>query len=1084
MARPRRVWLRSAGVRRIRVLVAALAVFSSVLIAAVAIPAFAGSTGHMDLNGGYLRGPSASHGGDMEWVFHAKADSWSGSRQTVIARWQTASSDKAFRVQFTNDGSLQLVAKASNGSDYLWSTSKAELGLTNGKGKWFRVRLDRSVNNKSKVTFWTSNQAAATGFSNLSWGTAKGSDTEGTPFSWTSTSARWTIGAYKTGSSPFKGEIRAVRVYRGGYSSSGTKVVDVNFRNTTQASSDRKTWKGNVGDTWTVRGSGWSYVEPTDPPDDDGGGSSGGTGGGGTPSTAPGTPADDDKNSIDLPGSRGNYLRSSSFSHGGADMEFVFRAALNDWSDGVRQAIVSRWDGTGASGNSVKVQFTTDGSLQLIVKTTSGADQVYSAPLDDFLLQNGKAYWFRIRFDASRSGGSQTRFWASADTTFKKTADIVWGTAVVSTRSSTATPRSGTARWEIGSSDKGQANNLDGSIMFVRAFRNGWRGSGGNKFLDVDFRYTSDGSTTNKAWDTWADGTGRTWTVNGSGWDYDTTAPNPAAPPNQPPVAKKDTFTIDEGDNLSFTDSKLLSNDSDPDGDSLRLDSVATSSNLGGTITKSSGTYTFSPKSGTTGTDKFIYVLADDAGNTTIGTVQVDIQADAPSGYDITVSPGDDVQKLINDNSSGTSFFFRAGTYRRFSVQPKSGNVFVGANGAILTGAKVLTNWKQDGSRSYMSGQTQGSSNRSEGDSWGRCESGYDHCVYPEDVFVNGNTLWQVSSKSAVGSGKFYFDYGADRIYIGDNPSGKTVETSVSAHAFFGNAFNVTIKNFEIRQYANPGRQGAVNPRFGRTGSAGGNWNVTNNEIHHNHGWGIKIEHDFTIRGNNIHHNGQGGIGGVGDDLLIENNEIARNCISGFKCFGFEGGALKINSSTNATIRNNNVHDNFGHGLHFDIGSRNITFENNTVRNNEGVGIHYEISYDAKIRNNTVTGNGFHRDGSWGDPGIMVLSSRDVEVSDNQVRNNFLGILARQDSRTSVGVRNLYVHDNTIEMRDDAKTGLALTGTSNTSYFTSYNNRFRNNDYILHFSSSRKAFKWLGGDMTASSWKNAGQDTGGTFTYT
>lgn len=1083
MARPRRVWLRSVGSRRTKVLIAALAVFTSVLISSVAVPAIAGSTGSMDLGGAYLQGPSVAHGGDMEWVFWAKADNWTGSRQTVVARWQSATADKAFRLQFTNDGSLQLVAKASNGSDYLWSTSRDELGTSSGQGMWFRVRLDRSTNNQSKVTFWSSDQAAGTPYSNLSWGSAAGTDTESTPFTWSSTSARWTLGAYKTGSSDFNGEIRALRVYRNGWSSNGgTKAVDLNFRSTAQASGDRKTWTEANGSVWSIKGTGWNYLEPTT----GSGGGEGGSGGGGgttTPPTAPGTPADDDRNSLVLPGNSGNYLRTDSLNHGGADMEFVFRAALDDWSDGGRQAIISRWDGTGASGNSIKVQFTSSGDLQLVVKTKAGTDAVYTAPAEDFLLQNGKAYWFRIRFDASKNGGSEARFWASGDSATKYVSSISWGSASVSTESHTAWPRSGNARWELASSEKGQANNLDGEIMFARVWRNGWMGSGGGKFIDVDFRYANEGSTTSKAWDTWDDDAGGNWRVYGGGWDYDTTAPQPDPPENRPPIAVLDNFSTDEDTQLTFNGSNLLSNDSDPDGDNLSLDSVASASNMGGTITRSSSTYTFTPKSGTTGTDKFLYVVADDAGNTSIGTVEVDIQADAPSGYDVTVRPGDNVQQLIDSNSGSTSFYFTSGTYRRFSVEPKTGNVFVGASGAVLTGSKVLTNWKQDGSRWYVSGQTQGSSNKSEGDSWGRCESGYDHCVFPEDVFINGNTLWQVSSKSAVGPGKFYFDYSNDRIYIGENPSGKTVETSVEPHAFYGNSFNVTIRNFEIRQYANPGRQGAINPRFGRAGSSGGNWTVANNEIHHNHGWGIKIEHDFTIRGNWIHHNGQGGIGGVGDDLLIENNQISRNCILGFKCFGFEGGALKINDSTNAMIRGNNVHDNWGHGLHFDIASRNITFENNIVKDNEGVGIHYEISYDAVIRNNTITGNGYRRDGSWGDPGIMVLSSRDVEVYGNEVRDNFLGILARQDSRTSVGVRNLYVHDNLVEMDGDAKSGLALSGTSNTSYYTSYNNRFRNNDYIIHGSSSKKVFKWLGGDKSASQWKDAGQDTGGSFTF-
>ncbi len=835
MAWPRRVWLRNAAGRRTRIVLAAFAVFASILVAAVALPAMAGSTGSMDLNGAYLRGPSKAHGGDMEWTFWAKPDAWTGSRQTVVARWQAASADKAFRVQFTNDGSLQVVAKASNGSDYLWSTSRAELGTKSGEGKWFRVRLDRSTNGKSKVTFWTSDQAPGTAYSKLSWGSPAGSDTEPTTFTWGSTSARWTLGAYKTGSSSFKGEIRALRVYRGGWSSTGgTKVVDINFRNPDQASADRTVWTEGNGGTWAVKGSGWNYVEPTTSSgggggDDGGGGGSGGTG---DPSTAPGPSANDDRNSLVLPGTAGNHMRTSSRHHGSGDLEFIFRAALDDWTSGSRQSIVSRWDGTGASGNSVKLQFNGSGDLQLVVKTTSGADKVFTAPYEDFMLANGKAYWFRVRFDSARDGNSQARFWASGDTAFTTVGNIAWGTPSISTESGTAAPRTGTAQWEIGSADKGRANNVDGSVMFLRAFRNGWMGNGGAKFLDVDLRFVGDGTTTTTAWDTWEDDSWGDWRVYGTAWDYDTTQPAPEPPDNRAPVAAKDSFAIDEGSQLTFTNNNLLSNDSDPDGDSIRVDSVATSSNLGGTITKSSGQYTFTPKTGTTGTDKFIYVLADDAGNTAIGTVEVAIAADAPSGFDVTVSPGDDVQKLIDNNPGGTSFWFTAGTYRRFSVEPKTGNVFVGANGAVLKGSKVLNNWQSDGSRWYVTGQTQGSSSKSEGDSWGRCDSGYDHCVYPEDVFINGRTLWQVSSKSAVGPGKYYFDYSNDRIYIGENPDGKTVETSVEAHAFFGRAFNVTIKNFEITQYANPGRQGAINPRFGRTGDSGGNWKVINNEIH------------------------------------------------------------------------------------------------------------------------------------------------------------------------------------------------------------------------------------------------------------
>jgi hypothetical protein len=75
------------------------------------------------------------------------------------------------------------------------------------------------------------------------------------------------------------------------------------------------------------------------------------------------------------------------------------------------------------------------------------------------------------------------------------------------------------------------------------------------------------------------------------------------------------------------------------------------------------------------------------------------------------------------------------------------------------------------------------------------------------------------------------------------------------------------------------------------------------------------------------------------------------------------------------------------------------------------------------------------------------------------------------------------VHDNTVEMADRARTGLTLDGISNTAYYTSYNNRFRNNHYILHGSSSSKFFRWNDVDVTVSQWKSAGQDTGGSFNF-
>ena len=46
---------------------------------------------------------------------------------------------------------------------------------------------------------------------------------------------------------------------------------------------------------------------------------------------------------------------------------------------------------------------------------------------------------------------------------------------------------------------------------------------------------------------------------------------------------------------------------------------------------------------------------------------------------------------------------------------------------------------------------------------------------------------------AAVGPGRWFFDYDADEIVIGGDPTGRSVETSVNARAFGGKASGVVI---------------------------------------------------------------------------------------------------------------------------------------------------------------------------------------------------------------------------------------------------------------------------------------------------
>ena len=445
---------------------------------------------------------------------------------------------------------------------------------------------------------------------------------------------------------------------------------------------------------------------------------------------------------------------------------------------------------------------------------------------------------------------------------------------------------------------------------------------------------------------------------------------------------------------------------------------------------------------------------------------------------DVIVHPGDDVEAVVDGAAPGATIRFRPGVYRMMELAPKAGMSMIADAGVVLKGSKILGDdetWVVDGTRWYVTGQTHGAAGAVEGEEWGYCDFDRPACVFPEDVFFDGEPLRRVSSLGAVITGTWYFDYGADRIYVGQNPNGHTVETSVMSWAFHGNADSVRIEGFTLEQYATPGRQGVVNPRIGRVGDNGVDWVVVGNTIRHGHAWGIKIEHGMVIADNTTEGNGQGGIGGVGNGVLVEHNLIDGNCQAGYRCLGWEGGAMKVDTDS-MVISDNVVTQNLGHGIHPDIDSHDVVIDGNVVTDNDGAGIHYETSTSGVISNNVVERNGFKSDGTR-EPGILILDSSEVEVIGNRLEDNALGILLRQDDRTSRGiVGNISVSSNIVVAGAASRSGI---GTVTIDIGLLGPISFANNTYS---SVDDKPFTLNGTTMTPETWVAQGYDSNSTFT--
>ena len=437
----------------------------------------------------------------------------------------------------------------------------------------------------------------------------------------------------------------------------------------------------------------------------------------------------------------------------------------------------------------------------------------------------------------------------------------------------------------------------------------------------------------------------------------------------------------------------------------------------------------------------------------------------------LSVSPGTDIQALIDANPSGTSFCLRSGTHRlSHPIVPKSYNRLVGEPGAILNGSKVVSTFTQAGPYWVAAGQTQQVAPS------GSCVAGYDGCALPEGVFLDDRNLWQVTALAQLTPGTFFFDYANDRIYLADNPSGRKVEASTVSHALIGYdsaQSNVTISNLTIEKFTNA--EGATV----RTGRA---WIVQSNEIRLNHGAGVFANSSSLIQDNDIHHNGQYGVVGSAEGAVVASNEIAFNNTEGFDP-KWNAGGTKFGGTVGLRLLNNFVHDNNGPGLACDGNNQSTLYEGNTIRGNTGPGIVHEISYNATVRSNRVENNATATAGKsiWWGADILMYDARDVEIVGNVVvsRNNAIGLVDVARGAGTLGVfetRNVYVHDNEIRMYGGS---VGLVGDA--SSFEK-NNRFQNNRYYLGDVNGRY-FDWKNPVtlLTGQEWQALGQETTGSF---
>jgi hypothetical protein len=128
------------------------------------------------------------------------------------------------------------------------------------------------------------------------------------------------------------------------------------------------------------------------------------------------------------------------------------------------------------------------------------------------------------------------------------------------------------------------------------------------------------------------------------------------------------------------------------------------------------------------------------------------------------------------------------------------------------------------------------------------------------------------------------------------------------------------------------------------------------------------------------------------------------------------------------TVLNSRIEDNYWTGVWCDGDCGAFTVKDSTITGNGKNGIQDEISSGpAVFSGNTITGNGTLA-GAHHPSGILIASSRNVDVYNNTFGNNTEhGVKIVEQGRTP-GVANVKIHDNTIN--GDSMSGCTLSGVS------------------------------------------------------
>jgi hypothetical protein len=393
----------------------------------------------------------------------------------------------------------------------------------------------------------------------------------------------------------------------------------------------------------------------------------------------------------------------------------------------------------------------------------------------------------------------------------------------------------------------------------------------------------------------------------------------------------------------------------------------------------------------------------------------------SPSGQDTNpgtqYAPFATIGRALAVAPAGATIVLRGGTYREKLVIGRHVTIQAYPHEAPwLDGADVATSWQAVGSYWMLP--------------WHdplcdvcapptAIDPAYPASRLPEQVFVDGTPLRQVTSLAALTSGTFFVDSSRHGIWTADDPIGHAIEVTDRdvALQIGGYGAGTTVQGVGFMHY------GAT---WSGIGSMVSSSSPSVTFDHDTFAWsasrGLTVYGPNSIVTNNLFlYNGSNGFHAYkADGLIFQHNRVAFSNEERFNTApsptASEGGA-KISHTWNGVITSNVFDDNWANGLWFDVASTNTVIADNRIVRNAGHGLTYEISGRALIAGNVIAHN------AW--DGIKLSGVSGAEVWNNTVVGNGLSQIGvyedpRHDSNPADNAAGITFDSSNIRIGNNA----------------------------------------------------------------